>query len=151
MMKKKIIAKQKNKNFNASSVPQIPSYFNTSTYDLLIFESKIAKSGLGVFTNERIPCGVIIDEYVGKLYEITYSPSKYYFEIKKGLGIDAFDYPRCFMAMINDVHGTSHTINCEFVVNTEDNRVFIKSIIDIEQGCELYLSYGNQYWESEKV
>jgi SET domain-containing protein len=123
-----------------------PSYCHRSHYNLIIKQSSIQNAGLGVFTNEFIPKGQIIDEYFGELLELDYSPSKYYFEIKDGLGIDAFNYPRCFMAMINDAYETVNQNNCDFTIDTTNNQVFVLSIRDIHQNEELFISYGDYYW-----
>lgn len=121
-------------------------YYHTSSFDLYIAKSQVHKAGLGVFTRQTIPKGVIVDEYYGELYEISHSPSRYFFEIKEGLGIDAFNFPRCYMAMVNDAYGTNYIYNCEFVV--DDKRVTVRSLTLIEPNEELFISYGDQYWST---
>jgi uncharacterized protein len=123
-----------------------PQYYHKSKYELYVAQSIIPNAGMGVFTKETIQKDNIIDEYFGDVYEINFSPSKYYFEIDKGIGIDAFNFPRCYMAMINDVYGTMYKINCEFVSDKITLRVFIKAISTIQPNEELYISYGDYYW-----
>lgn len=123
-----------------------PLYYHKSTFNLYISKSNVHNAGLGVFTRELIPKDSIIDEYYGDVYEISHSPSRYYFEIEEGVGIDAFHLPRCYMAMINDAYGSSHTVNCEFIINKSVKRVFVKALNAIEPGQELYISYGDEYW-----
>jgi uncharacterized protein len=132
----------KNKDFPKESL------YHTSSYSLSIATSNIPNAGKGVFTNEFIPKDTIIDEYHGDVYEISFASSRYFLEITPGCGIDAFNYPRCYMAMVNDVHGTNYKVNCMFVIDIETRRAFIKSITDIHAQCELYVSYGNEYWHS---
>lgn len=145
-------------------------YFHDSTYDLYLSMSQIPDSGLGVYTNECIPKNAIIDEYVGTL---TCIGGPYVVSIDDRLGIDGFEYPRCFMAMLNDAsyvprktitrgrskrkicvtphknvsnEGLELQNNCEFIVMKK--RCFIKSTRDILPGEELFVSYGNSYWST---
>jgi hypothetical protein len=115
---------------------------------LTIASSNIPNAGKGVFTNDFIPANTIIDEYYGDVYEISYSSSRYFLEITPTCGIDAFNFPRCYMAMINDTYGTSHKTNCTFVIDQGARRAFIQSTVDILPQNELYISYGDEYWSS---
>lgn len=124
-----------------------PSYYHTSTFSLSIKSSIIPKAGQGVFTNDFIPANTIIDEYYGDVHYISFSSSRYFLEITPTCGIDAFNYPRCYMAMINDTHGTSYKTNCTFIIDQENERAFIKSTQDIQPNSELYVSYGDEYWK----
>jgi hypothetical protein len=121
-----------------------PSYYNNSKYKLEISQSYIIEAGLGVFTNEFIPANSFIDNYTGDYSSRCFS--NYYFRIREGVGIDALDYPRCYMGMLNDSHGTTYSNNCKFVVDLEKDTVSVWSIKDIQEGEELYISYGSEYW-----
>ena len=127
------------------STPQ-ESFYHTSLYSLNIAPSNIPNAGKGVFTREFIPKDTIIDEYYGDVYEISYASSRYFLEVTSGCGIDAFNFPRCYMAMINDVHGTSHEVNCMFIIDKEKRRAYVKSITDVPAKSELYIEYGDEYW-----
>lgn len=133
--------KMKNKKHHTQSLTQ---YYHTSPFELFIQQSQVPKAGMGVFTRQIIPKDTIIDEYYGELYAISHSPSRYFFEIEEGLGIDAFNFPRCYMAMINDIYDSQHKHNCEFIVDSK--RVFVKSTSLIQPEQELFVSYGDQYW-----
>jgi hypothetical protein len=115
-------------------------------------------AGYGVFTDEFIPSNKLIDEYVGTKYTRNYGGG-YTVEVNESCYIDASEFPRCYMAMINDgnfkhkmkgkknkniIHPLSPEINCEFKIN--DERVFVYSIKDIPPNQELFISYGNFYW-----
>lgn len=121
--------------------------YHTSLFSLTIKPSIVRNAGQGVFTNDFIPSNTIIDEYYGDIHYISFSSSRYFLEITPTCGIDAFNYPRCYMAMINDVHGTDKKINCAFIIDQENERAFIKSIQDIQPNSELYVSYGDEYWK----
>ena len=130
--------------YNYKYVEPEASYYNNSKYKLEISQSCIIEAGLGVFTKEFIPANSFIDSYTGE-----YRPrcfSRYYFKIREGVGIDAFDYPRCYMGMLNDSHGTLYSNNCKFVVDLETDTVSVWSIRDIREGDELFISYGEEYW-----
>lgn len=123
-------------------------FYHTSLYSLTLAQSNILNAGKGVFANEIIPKDTIIDEYYGDVYEISYASSRYFLEITPDCGIDAFNFPRCYMAMINDVHGTSHEVNCIFIIDKEKRRAYVKSITDIPAKSELYIEYGDEYWQN---
>jgi SET domain len=130
--------KQKRKTYQY--IEPIPSFFHTSIYNLEVRTSTIPDAGLGVFTNEDIIACEHIDFYTGD--RMSFPISKYYFQIKDGNGIDAGSYPRCYMAMINDGFEKN---NCKFTV--KDKQVSVWSIRDIKKGEELFVSYGDEYWE----
>ena len=128
--------------------PQEQTHYHTSSFLLTIAPSIIKNAGQGVFTNDFIPANTIIDEYYGDVHEITYSSSRYFLEITSTCGIDAFNFPRCYMAMINDTYGTEYKTNCTFVIDQSARRAFIQSTVDIMPESELYISYGDEYWKS---
>lgn len=83
----------------------IESYFHNSTYNLYLAKSQIPDAGLGVYTKDFIPAQTYIDEYIGEIY--SFNPGGFYvLELKQNHYIDANNYPRCYMGMIND---------CEFI------------------------------------
>lgn len=125
--------------------PPSPSYYHNSLYGLEIKESNIKKAGLGVFATERIPMNRFVDFYTGDL--TTIAIGKYCVEITSKWCMDAFDYPRCYMAMINDTVGTDFEHNVELVIDKENLAVEIWTIQDIEPGDELFMSYGDEYWK----
>jgi hypothetical protein len=132
-----------------TSTSHHPSFYHTSPFSLSIKPSLIPNAGEGVFTNDFIPSNTIIDEYYGDVHYISFSSSRYFLEITPTCGIDAFNYPRCYMAMINDVHGTDHKTNCTFIIDQENERAFIKSTKDISSNSEIYVSYGDNYWTAQ--
>ena len=123
-------------------IEPIPIYYHNSKYNLSIQPSLIAEAGLGVYTNDFIPINTFIDSYLGHYSSRCFS--RYYFRIRDGVGIDALDYPRCYMGMLNDSINSVYTNNCKFVV--DDDNVNVYSIRDINVGEELFISYGSDYW-----
>jgi hypothetical protein len=143
-------------------------YFHNSIYNLYLETSQIPNSGSGVFTKDFIPNNTFIDEYVGDIY--TYNPGGFYVvEINTNYFIDAKNYPRCFMSMINDCeyitkqykkkknkkidvtpkvyydkYNNKLITNCQFVYN--DKKCLIYSTTDILSDSELFISYGADYW-----
>ena len=133
-------------------------YYNSSEFELYIDTSQIKGAGLGVFTEDDIPEDTIIDQYRGELIESFDSPENtmYYYELvkpnketgEKGLGIDAFKFPRCYMAMINDACvEKDFTNNCEFEDDIQNKKINIITTRDINAGEELFVSYGEDYWK----
>ena len=142
--------------------------FHNSSFDLFIKESNLINAGYGVFTYDFIPKGSFIDYYVGDIYESSFGGT-YYFYINDQYGIDAFNQPRCYMAMLNDANFNltvrnknkknkrknknnipiinSYSNNCEFRVNEVELEVMVYSKENIEAGTELFISYGSDYWK----
>jgi hypothetical protein len=139
--------RKKHKNKKYIYIEPTPSYFHSSAFNLEIKKSNIHNAGLGVFTHDFIPKDAHIDGYFGDF--MSFSNSKYYFCIKDGVGINALNYPRCYMAMINDAHQTTFTNNCRFEVDTYANIVTVWSNCDIQSGKELFISYGEHYWDKK--
>jgi hypothetical protein len=121
-----------------------PKYYNNTKYNLEIKKSLIPGAGLGVFALEKIPGKTHIGNYEGK--KTRKKTGIYYFELNDKLGIDAIDYPRCYLAMINDSYKSDHKINCEFIIDEKKKRVEVHTIVDIDAGSELFVSYGDSYW-----
>jgi hypothetical protein len=124
-------------------IPPVPSYFHHSAFSLVIKDSLIPNAGLGVYTLESIPHGSCIDNYVGM--KCKYPLSFYFIECDENGGIDAGTYPRCYMAMLNDVYQSEYKVNCEFRI--KDSIVSVYAIRDICAGEELFVSYGDEYWK----
>ena len=123
-------------------IPEKETYFHNSAFCLEIKQSQINGAGMGVYTLDFIPNHSFIDYYIGDFCK--YPLSKYFIEIDHNFGIDAGQFPRCYMAMINDSYQTTYTNACEFLI--ENKTVSVYSIRDIQPGEELFISYGDQYW-----
>lgn len=147
-----------------------PAYFHKSVFDLYIAPSQIPSAGLGVYTRTTIPTYMCIDEYVGDVREGNFGGG-YSLDVGGDSVIDAREYPRCYMAMINDCsfiakrilrkgrrridktpslyYGSSGEpllINVEFHIDTATKRAYVYSLTDIPANTELFVSYGPEYW-----
>jgi len=120
-----------------------PSYEHKSVYSLYISPSTIKAAGYGVFTHGIILKNTFIDTYRGDYQSIP--TSKYYFSIRDNFGIDAGNYPRCYMAMLNDVVNSDYKTNCEFIVSGDT--VSVWTTRDIHTNEELFISYGDDFWK----
>lgn len=118
-------------------------YYHNSQFDLKIGFSNIKYAGKGVISEDFIPFNSFIDFYTGEYY-YNIKCGAYFIEINDKCGINAITFPRCYMAMINDSYNTEYTNNCE--IRIIDNNVEIWSIRDIQKGEELFMSYGDEYW-----
>lgn len=99
-------------------------------------------AGLGLFTQEDIPKGACIIEYVGRVVtseEEETSKSKYLFEIKKGLTLDG--KPKW-----NKAGYINHSCRPNSESEIYKNRVFILATKNIKAGEELSYDYGKEYW-----
>ena len=138
------MTKRKKSKFIHVPLP-LPSYYHNSKFCLEIKKSNIENAGFGVFSNTFIPADSFIDFYQGKIITKNCNGSSYFFHIHDLKGIDAIEYPRCYMAMLNDAHNSSFENNCEFRV-TENEKVEVWSIVDIYPDEELLVDYGDEYF-----
>ena len=109
------------------------------------FKLKVFKSyaGLGLKTEEAIPKGACVIEYVGRELskeETETSKSRYLFEISKRKTIDG-------TARSNTARYINHSCkpNCEAIIHK--GRVFIMAKRGIKPGEELTYDYGKEYVE----
>jgi SET domain-containing protein len=136
------------------------NYYHNSKFNLYIDKSNIPNSGLGIFTKSFIEKDTLIDEYCGKKINWL-SSGDYYYSIDDYNGIDAIEFPRCYMAMLNDASFKpvskrglkkfiphNYTNNCYFNTDKILNRVYIYSLVNIEINKELFISYGPDYWNN---
>lgn len=118
--------------------------YNTR-FSLKIAPSRILNSGSGVFAQESIPANTSLGEYTGEKRHISEpTDGVYSLSLDDEYYIDAFEYPRCVLAMINDSRFTEFNYNCEFKIYVE--RAEVWTIGPIQQGEELYIDYGDEYW-----
>lgn len=134
--------------------------YNNTNHILYLDKSKIRGAGLGIYTAKKIKKGEFIGYYEGELI-YTKNPYKadygdYSFSINNNYYINSEKYPRCYIAMINDSHGSKFNNNCEFEIEVRVNgkllhpkkrRICLKAIKDIKPGEEMLASYGDDYWE----
>lgn len=119
---------------------------------LTVAKSTIPNAGKGVFTQQLIKKGQRIGVYLGDLRKDPKRITNYSFTIDKDWYIDSSAFPRCIIAMVNDVHGTKLRTNAEFRIS-EDLEDFTKTSIvlyatkDILPGMEIFASYGPEYWK----
>ena len=127
-------------------IPPVVEYIYNTKYKLEIKDSLIKYGGQGVFALEDIPENTCIGEYTGeKKHKDDFTLGTYSLQLSSDYSIDAFDYPRCILAMINDARFSDYKYNCDFVVN--DIIAEIWSISAINIGSELYIEYGDFYWK----
>ena len=133
----------KTKKLKKRFVEPNEEYFHNSRFNLSIRNSNIKFAGKGVFTEDCIPPNTFVDLYLGETCFYARCGS-YFVEIDENCGINAIAFPRCYMAMINDARKSQFLNNCEIRINSGNVEVW--SISTIEQGGELFMSYGDDFW-----
>jgi len=147
-------------NFTKKEVRELEKLqlYHKSSFNLFIDKSKIQGAGFGIYTKSLIPKDTYIDDYYGEIIESFYG-GEYCFAITDKLIINAIKTPRCYMAMLNDASYKpiskrklskfvthEYKNNCYFVTDIENKRVKVYSSIDILPNNELFISYGDDYW-----
>jgi SET domain-containing protein len=119
---------------------------------LEVKESNIPGAGKGLFTKVFIPKGTRITEYKGRIRtwkEVEGENANYYiFYVNKNHVIDANRTEKSVAKYINDARGLVKikglNNNTQFV--KEGRLVFVDATKNIPAGCELFVSYGKDYW-----
>lgn len=133
-----------------------------SQFKLEIKKSNIENIGDGVFALENIDSHNILGEYKGYIYN---DFDKVPDESKPFVYINSYNeiivpYRRVIMRLMNDIidleqsrlHGTRINYahlkhNCKFI--EKNHKVYVKTILPISCGEELYIDYNNSYWKHE--
>ena len=125
-------------------------YYNNTKFILDIKPSNIKNGGNGLFSLQNIPNETMIGYYIGDVLSGNNKVTDYSFQISKKYFIDAKEFPRCYIAMINDAKNSQFVNNCEFRIIEKkikkNNKICLYSIKDIKRCDELFASYGDEYW-----
>lgn len=131
------------KTFKLESPKTMPSKY------LVVKNSQIKEAGKGVFTTIDIPVLTPVIEYIGIKREDKHDDHTYCYVID-GTCIDATDIKtsnKC--RWINDSIGSDFDDNLTWVEDTLDERVWMVATRNIKAGEELFIAYGDEYWEEE--
>jgi hypothetical protein len=117
-----------------------------------LYIDKTEKAGRGVFTDEPIEKGTLIEIapviVMSKADRIQLDKTKlhdYIFEW--GAHKD-----RCCMALgFIPMYNHNYTSNCEYLMDFEEEVIFVKSVMAIEKGAELTINYNGVYNDNTKI
>ena len=130
-------------------------YYNNTKFILDIKPSNIKNGGNGLFSLQNIPNETMIGYYIGDILSGNNKVTDYSFQISKKYFIDAKEFPRCYIAMINDAKNSQFVNNCEFRIIEKkikkNNKICLYSIKDIKRYDELFASYGDEYWTTRHI
>jgi SET domain-containing protein len=123
---------------------------------LFLKKSTIPAAGKGLFTKKAIKKGEDIIEYKGEI--VTWAEclnrndnghGGYVFFINKNYCIDAYFTPSALARYANDAKGHIRVagITNNAVYETRGKKVFIVATKNIEEGGEVLVDYGKDYWE----
>ena len=130
-------------------------YYNNTKFILDIKPSNIKNGGNGLFSLQNIPNETMIGYYIGDVLSGNNKVTDYSFQISKKYFIDAKEFPRCYIAMINDAKNSQFVNNCEFRIIEKkikkNNKICLYSIKDIKRYDELFASYGDEYWTTRHI
>jgi hypothetical protein len=106
--------------------------------------SNIKNAGYGLFASKMIKKGTRL-VYKGDLLPICESFNKEYtFKISNQLVIDASNSKWKWSAA-RYINHSDKNFNCVFVINQQTKHVYVETIMDIEQGKELFVNYGSDF------
>ena len=117
-----------------------------------LYVKKMSVKGRGVFTNERIPAGVIIETspviVMSKADRLKLDNTRlhdYIFEWGQ-------QKESCCMALgFVPMYNHSYKSNCEYFMNFEDELIQVKTVRVIAKGEELTINYNGNWNDPKKV
>jgi uncharacterized protein len=124
--------------------------------DLIVKTSSLPNSGKGLFTKVFIPKKTLIVEYQGEIckwkdVEDNFD-NGYIYYVNRNHVIDAGNSVKFLARYANDAFGLSKIKgtrnNSKY--KTKGRQVFIESVEDIPAGEEIFVSYGEEYWNVVK-
>lgn len=122
---------------------------------LKVKRSSLPGTGKGLYTTVAIPKGTIITEYKGIITtweNADHDDGKnlYIYYVSRNHVINANKSKEGVAQYVNDAKGPTRvkgiTNNTEYVVKKK--RVFVVAKKNIEAGAELFVSYGEDYWNT---
>jgi SET domain-containing protein len=109
-------------------------------------------AGRGVFTSERIPAETVIE--ISPVIVMSSSDRTqldktrlhdYIFEWGK-------DKDKCCMALgLVPMYNHSYKSNCEYIMDYEEEQIFIQTVKEIEAGTELTINYNGDWNDETKI
>ncbi|MBA4167739.1 MAG: SET domain-containing protein-lysine N-methyltransferase [Chitinophagaceae bacterium] len=124
--------------------------------NLTVKPSQIPNAGMGLFTEEALGEGSIIVEYTGEI--TSWAKVKedwqnvYIYFVTDEFVINAKNHPESYARYANDAEGLTivkglHN-NSEFT--TINEKIYIRALKNIPAGDEIFVGYGEDYWETIK-
>jgi len=124
--------------------------------NLVVKKSTLPDAGKGLFTKVFIPKGTRITEYKGKI--MTWKDVEahvddhigYVFWFSNQYVIDAWKTKKGVAHYANDAKGLVRIkgVRNNSVYDTEKRRCYIVATRDIPAGSEIFVDYGDEYWEA---
>lgn len=142
----------KNENKDCNKIEALESDY------LYVKQSQIPFSGSGLFTAIKIYKEEIIAVFEGDILTETQSKlkaesgdDKYFINLLDGTIMDSMPV-ECFAKYANDATGIS---NSDFKNNAkialdENHNVCLIAISNIQEGKEIFCSYGKRYWKKQR-
>jgi SET domain-containing protein len=123
---------------------------------LTIKQSTISNAGKGLFTKTDIPAGSLIIEYKGRVTtwaEVKFNADNaYLYYVNSRYVIDGKPFLKSLARYANDAEGLTKVRgivnNC--IYEKVGAKVYIKAVKDIPAGSEILVSYGKEYWQTER-
>ena len=115
-----------------------------------LYIDQTAAMGRGVFTSEAIPAGTLIEIAPVIVMEAADRP-----HLDKTLLHDyIFEWgkDKCCMALgYVPMYNHSYTSNCDYLMDYDEDVIFIKTVTDIEKGGELTINYNGEWNDATEI
>lgn len=123
---------------------------------LFIKESQIVNAGNGLFTSVKIYKNEIISIFKGKIltdedakHKAIKGEDRYFINMLDGTIMDSMNV-NCFAKYANDAENFAPTgfSNNSIITLDDDQNVCLAATRDINEGEEIFVSYGRKYWRN---
>jgi SET domain-containing protein len=115
-----------------------------------LYIDKTASMGRGVFTSEDIPAGTLIEIAPVIVMNATDRP-----HLDKTLLHDyIFEWgkDKCCMALgYVPMYNHSYKSNCDYLMDYDEDVIFIKTVADVEKGTELTINYNGEWNDTTEI
>jgi hypothetical protein len=111
-----------------------------------LYIDKTATMGRGVFTTEKIPAGTLIEIAPVIVMAAADRPQLDKTRLHDYIFVWGKDNDQCCMALgYVSMYNHSFTSNCDYLMDFEDELIFIKTVSDIDEGAELTINYNGEW------
>lgn len=123
---------------------------------LFIKDSQITNAGKGLFTSVKIYKNEIISNFKGKIltdeeakHKAGKGEDRYFINMIDGTIMDSMNV-KCFAKYANDAENFEKTgfSNNSIITLDDDQNVCLAATREINEGEEIFVSYGRKYWRN---
>jgi hypothetical protein len=111
-----------------------------------LYIDKTATMGRGVFTTENIPAGTLIEIAPVIVMDAADRVHLDKTRLHDYIFVWGKEEDKCCMALgYIPMYNHSYTSNCDYMMDYEEDVIFVKTVSDIQKGTELTINYNGEW------